>query len=60
MRHQRPVEMEGEIARQTPRLNSLFSNPSPPGIRVRADTKLHGDFEPLGSYKCVILRVTAV
>lgn len=51
--------MEGETARQTPRLNSLLSNPFPLRIRVRVDTKLRGDFEPPGSYKRVILRVTA-
>lgn len=60
IRHWRLVEMEGEIAKQTPQLNSMFSNPSPPRIRVRAGTELHGDFELPGNCRCVFFTVIAI
>ena len=56
IRHWRLVEMEGEIAKQTPQLNLMFSNPSPPRIRIRAGIELHGDFELPGNCRCVLLQ----
>lgn len=52
--------MEDEIRKQTPLLHSMFSNPPPPRVKVRADIKLHGDFELPSNCRNCVFTVTAI